>query len=432
MTSGSRSYLKTVLLAAGAGALIIGATLVAAAFETGVPRILVEAIGWPLGLLGECVAAGGLLVVYRSAHLDIGQPDLFLHLNAARSIEALGEDGLDVGMWLRRLLRIGLRGSWLLVGDVVEVRSLEEIERTLDESGCLDGLPFMAEMAAFCGRTARVFRCVDKIYDYGRSKTLRRLKHVSLLAGLRCDGTAHGGCQASCYLMWNDRWLRRVDRPVGSDVRGPVSTPPPVHGLRDARAVSGNGTPPTRYTCQYTQLAAASTPLSPWDVRQDVRPLLSGNVTALAFTVALLTRLFNSVQAARGGSGFPAMPRGTLKKTPLVAQGLAPGSRVRVLDRERLAATLDVSGRTRGLWFDLDMIKHCGGRYTVAKRVERIIDDATGQMLEMKNACIVLNGADASGEFLHFCPQHEHIFWREGWLDPESPVQRNGPVPGPV
>jgi hypothetical protein len=78
------------------------------------------------------------------------------------------------------------------------------------------------------------------------------------------------------------------------------------------------------------------------------------------------------------------------------------------------------------------MIKHCGGRYTVAKRVERIIDDATGQMVEMKNACIVLNGADASGEFLHFCPQHEHIFWREGGLDPEAPVQRNGSVPGPV
>lgn len=429
MTSGHRSYLKTVVLAAGAGALIIGATLVAAAFETGIAKILVEAIGWPLGLLSECVAAGGLLVVYRSAHLDLGQPDLFLHLNAARSLEALTADGLDVGMWLRRLLRVGLRGSWLLVGDVVEVRSLEEIQRTLDDSGCLDGLPFMAEMAAFCGRTARVFRCVDKVYDYGRSKTLRRLRHVSLLAGLRCDGSAHGGCQASCYLMWNDRWLRRVDQPV-TEARGPVSVLPTVRDVRAAHEGSGNGTPPTRYTCQYTQLAAASTPLSPWDIRQDVRPLLSGNVTILAFTVAILTRLFNSVQAARGGSGFPAMPQGKLTKTPLVVRGLVPGSQVRVLDRERLAATLDVSGRTRGLWFDLDMIKHCGGRYTVAKRVERIIDDATGQMLEMKNACIVLNGADASGEFLHFCPQHEHIFWREGWLDPEASGQRNGSVPG--
>jgi len=35
MTAGSRSYLKTVILAAAGGALIIAATLVGSAFETG-------------------------------------------------------------------------------------------------------------------------------------------------------------------------------------------------------------------------------------------------------------------------------------------------------------------------------------------------------------------------------------------------------------
>ena len=54
---------------------------------------------------------------------------------------------------------------------------------------------------------------------------------------------------------------------------------------------------------------------------------------------------------------------------------------------------------------------------------QRIIDDATGKMLEMKTPCIVLEGADASGEFLHFCPQQERIFWREGWLAPERSTQ---------
>ena len=174
------SYLKTAALAAAAGAMLLGVTLVGAAFETGLARIVVEAIGWPLGILGECVAAGGLLVVYRSAQLDVGRPDLFLRLNAARSLEALSTVDLDVGLWLRRIVRFMLRGSWLLVGDMVEVRSLEEIEQTLDESGCLDGLPFMAEMAAFCGRGARVFRCVDKIYNYGRSKTPVSYTHLTL------------------------------------------------------------------------------------------------------------------------------------------------------------------------------------------------------------------------------------------------------------
>ena len=434
MTAGTRSYLKTVILAAAGGAVIIAATLVTSAFETGPARLLVELVGWPLGLLSECVAAGGLLVVYRSTHLDLGHPDLFLRLNEARSLAALDAAALDVGMWVRRTVRFILGGSWLLVGDVVQVRSLEEIERTLDESGCLDGLPFMREMVALCGYRGRVFRCVDKVYDYGRSKTLRRLKKTVLLTGLRCDGSDHGGCEAACYLLWNERWLRPAGRrsepqpeprvqaprhPALVRHYGPV-TPGNDHGKGNG-GMAMNGS--ARYTCQYTQLVAASTPLRRWDVRQDLRPVLSGNVTVLAFAVAILTRLFNAVQELRGGSGFPAMSAGTLKKTPLVVHGLIPGNRVRVLSRQQVADTLDVRGRNRGLWFDPDMVKHCGGRYTVLRRVERIIDDATGKMLEMKTPCVVLEGTDASGEFLHFCPQQERTFWREGWLTPERPTQ---------
>ncbi len=440
MTASTRSYVKTVILAAAGGALIIAATLVGAAFETGPAKLLVQIIGWPLGLLSECVAAGGLLVVYRSTHLDLGHPDLFVRLNEARSLAALDTGVLDIGMWVRRSVRFLVGGPWLLVGDVVEVRSLDEIERTLDDSGCLDGLPFMKEMVALCGRPARVFRRVDKIYDYGRSKTLRRLKKTVLLAGLRCDGSAHGGCEATCYLLWNERWLRPAGRRSAPqpEARTEVPRHPALAG-HDGPGARGDGNghgngpampfpiPATnrvlRYTCQYTQLVAATTPLHPWDVRQDVRPLLSGNVTVLAFSVAILTRLFNAAQEFRGGSGFPAMSPGTLKKTPLVVHGLNPGNRVRVLSRQQVAETLDVHNRNRGLWFDRDMIKHCGGRYTVARRVARIIDDTTGKMLEMKTPCIVLEGADASGEFLHFCPQEERIFWREGWLTPDRTTQ---------
>jgi hypothetical protein len=33
------------------------------------------------------------------------------------------------------------------------------------------------------------------------------------LVGVRCDGSAHGGCQAGCLIFWKDAWLRRVDAP---------------------------------------------------------------------------------------------------------------------------------------------------------------------------------------------------------------------------
>lgn len=422
MSPTSLSYLKTTVPAAIAGLLVIELTLMAVPSQVGIAKALVGSVGWFLGLACECVALGGLVVLYRSRILEAGEPDLFLRFNAGRDLEAVSSGQLGWGIGFRRLARLASGASCLLVGDVVEVRSLQEIEKTLDESGCLAGLPFMAEMAAFCGQKFRVYRGVDKVYDYGRSKTLRRLDDVVLLAALRCDGGAHGGCQAGCYLLWKKAWLRPV-------TEGRPENPGPRDDHRGeavlkARLASAEPTAPPAYVCQYSQLSVASSPMSRWDVRQDFRPLLTGNVTVPAFCVALLTRLFNAVQGLRGGSGYPPISRSTLKKTPLVTYGLLPSDPVRVLRSEEIATTLDEGSRNRGLWFDREMIKHCGRPYRVLMRIERIIDNVTGRMVRLKTPCIVLDRADSSGEFLRFCPQHEYLFWREVWLTPEGP-----PVP---
>jgi len=49
-----------------------------------------------------------------------------------------------------------MAGSGLKAGDLVEIRSAEEIFATLDDDGCLDRLPFMAEMLR--SRTRRATR----------------------------------------------------------------------------------------------------------------------------------------------------------------------------------------------------------------------------------------------------------------------------------
>ena len=46
----------------------------------------------------------------------------------------------------------------LCAGDWVEVRSRDEILATLDKDGRLDGMPFMPEMFAFCGKRFRVYK----------------------------------------------------------------------------------------------------------------------------------------------------------------------------------------------------------------------------------------------------------------------------------
>ena len=44
------------------------------------------------------------------------------------------------------------------------------------------------------------------------------------------------------------------------------------------------------------------------------------------------------------------------------------------------------------------MAPYCGGRYRVQDRVERIIDERNGQMLEIPSDCLILNGVVCSGE----------------------------------
>jgi len=43
-------------------------------------------------------------------------------------------------------------------GDLVEVKAPDEILQTLDAHGAVDHLPFMPEMAQFCGQRFRVSR----------------------------------------------------------------------------------------------------------------------------------------------------------------------------------------------------------------------------------------------------------------------------------
>src|SRR5919201_470703 len=89
-------------------------------------------------------------------------------------------------------------------GDLVEVRSEREILATLDERGELDSLPFMPEMLPYCGRRFRVFKVAHKTCDtieYA-GVGLRRMRNAVHLENLRCDGSAHDGCQAGCLIFW--------------------------------------------------------------------------------------------------------------------------------------------------------------------------------------------------------------------------------------
>jgi hypothetical protein len=425
MTYAERSYWKTILPAAIAAAACAVAALVLATYRS---AFATAAMG---GLLVVSVAfvaivVAGVTVVWRARYAARHKRDAYLVLNERKSERALGATRAALGDLPWQLIDRLIRRQGLRTGDVVEVASLAEIERTLDPNACHGGLPFMPEMARFCGQRFRVFRVVDKIYDYGRSKTMRRLEDAVLLTGLRCDGGAHGGCQAACYLIWKTAWLKRVDSEPdqGAARSAAKSLGTAVPAIVAAATQAG----PNLYRCQYTQLAASSAPIPRRDLRPDLRPLLRGNLSTRAFLLAIATRIFNAVQIKRGGIGFPHVAAGTLEKTPAVNLGLTTSQSVRVLDSEAISRTLDKTWRNRGLWFDRDMVKYCGGEYRVLARVERIIDDATGRMLQMKTPSIMLDEVDGTGEFLRFNAQHDYLFWRECWLETTAPHQQERPT----
>ncbi len=94
-------------------------------------------------------------------------------------------------------------------GELVEVKSVEEILATLDGNRRHKGLLWMTGMSKYCGGRYRVLRKVERIMLETNGE-LRNMKNTVLLEGAMCDGQAFGRCDRSCFHFWREIWLRRV------------------------------------------------------------------------------------------------------------------------------------------------------------------------------------------------------------------------------
>ena len=342
----------------------------------------------------------------------------------------------------------GIGAQRLRVGERVQIRSAEEILGTLDEYGCLDALPFMLEMLRFCNQEFTVFKRADKTCDTIEKTGGRRLFSTVHLgsaretAGLRCDGAAHGGCQASCLMFWKEAWLRRVDGNEDPDheIASMPARVPVMEAMLQRSAVAPEPTAKFPvYRCQATQLRAYSVPLAWWDIRQYVRDVRSGNVCRtkllrvvvfaayrwfmkLGIGYGFLLAFYNWLRTRFGGAPWPYQ-QGALKATPTGELNLQPGELVRIKPLDQILATLDTQNRNRGMRFDPEMVRYCGGTFEVHTRVQRIIDEKTGRMIEFSNPCIILRNVYCLSEYSErrvFCPRSIYSYWREIWLEPVS------------
>lgn len=336
----------------------------------------------------------------------------------------------------------------LRVGEWIEVKSAQEILATLDENQCLAGMPFMPEMLRYCGRRFRVFRSAHKTADTIELFTIRRLANAVHLEELRCDGASHGGCQAGCLLFWKESWLKRVPGPL-CGATGSEAPPQEATQARDADACTkalleaakqpAQPGRPECYRCQATQMLLATAEVrrrERWDPRFYIRDLTSGNVNLFDFVRFGLFAMLNAFLMYRFGFRLPRVRGRAGEKTPTLELNLQPGELVRVRSKQEIELTLNRNFRNRGMWFDVEMVPYCGkGPFRVLKRVDRIINEKTGEMTKLTNPCIILEGITCSGNYLYqrmFSKRHEYPYWREIWLERWATAPSKVPALGPA
>jgi hypothetical protein len=331
-------------------------------------------------------------------------------------------------------------------GDWVEVRSAEEIMATLDADGTLDRLPFMPEMLRHCGRRFQVAASAHKTCDTIHKTGGRRMRSAVHLDDVRCDGSGHDGCQARCLIFWKEAWLRSVP-PGGTNGSSPATTEPSVRVAEQALLASSrradSDARDVTYVCQATRLFEATSPLSPWSLRQYVADVRSGNVHWSEAFVVVLLGLVHSLRylprghrlalwlydrahrlLRKGPSPYRTglVPRGVA--TPSVELDLQPGETVMVKSHQEIVETLDARNRNRGLSFDKEMVRYCGQSLRVGARVTKIIDESTGRMLHMPTPSIILEGAFCTSQYSEkrlLCPRRMVPYWREIWLQRRQP-----------
>jgi hypothetical protein len=272
------------------------------------------------------------------------------------------------------------------------------------------------------------------------------------LEGIRCDGNAHGGCQAACLIFWKDAWLKGLgdSDDLGLDAEQSLSASRvEIHGgptcaeqdVWEGTRVQGEPTDSedARFVCQSTQVAAATLPLRWWNLYQYVEDYTSGNVRATQMLMCVmvfgyeklvtaglglgspLRWAYDRFQIMRGGTRYPwrtgRVPRGV--RTPSARLDLQPGEMIQVRSYAEILETLDETGQNRGMWFDAEMVPYCNGRYRVLRRVNTIIDEKTGRIRRLKNECIQLEGVVCGAcyaKYRRFCPRSIYAYWREIWL----------------
>jgi hypothetical protein len=295
----------------------------------------------------------------------------------------------------------------LRAGDIVKIRSFDEISSTLGDDGTMEGLPFQPEMQKYCGGSFRVLRPVKKLIIENANTGLRGIRNTVLLDGINCDGQRHHDCSRYCFFLWREAWLKKAghqQHPANQPTNPKYSIKRPPH-----QALS----PPAIY-CQSMALVKATCPLPIWNLKQYIWDISDNNLPPLKRVILISVSLARHIKKLLRFS-LPIRLGSHLDKTPSVDFSLQPGDLVEIKNLDEITATLDSSGRNRGLAFTKEMKKFCGHKFSVLRYVDRIIVEGTGEMRKLSNT-VILNAANCDGQPHFGCGRNCYLMWRKIWL----------------
>jgi hypothetical protein len=301
----------------------------------------------------------------------------------------------------------------LRVGEIAEVRSRAEILATLDSTGRLDGLPFMPEMLRYCGKRLRVYKRADKACDTIGKTGTRRMENAVHLESVRCDGVAHGGCQAGCLIFWKEAWLKPVITPTDKTLivehkksfaeRSPtLSQKQSIACTEDAifkatrkknDATTGNE---EIFSCQATELTRATSYLAWWDIRQYVRDVRSGNISLSQFLYGVTMAAYNMIvrnvrRCALGLRALITFLCGINSESPEISSSAFIPALRHASDR------IGIKQKTKAVLNDL-LVEHPCVRGHLKKTPHLLLNLQSGELVQVKSKREIFETLDTNNK----------------------------------
>lgn len=95
-------------------------------------------------------------------------------------------------------------------GEMIRIKTKEQIEATLNEDRMNRGMGFEEELARFCGNTARVQARVIKCMNEKTGELLTMKSPCIVLEDIVCAGAYNASCPREYVAFWREIWLERV------------------------------------------------------------------------------------------------------------------------------------------------------------------------------------------------------------------------------